>query len=60
MPMNTSEPIPAAISPGSRTSGRVGPPSPAASMMITAPMIGEPKIVERAAKLPAAARTIFA
>ena len=53
-PRNTSDPIPAATRPGSRTSGSVGPPSPAASMMITAPMIGLPKIVEIAAKLPAA------
>ena len=54
-PMNTSEPIPAASRPGSRSSVAVAPPSPTASMMITAPMIGEPKIVEMAAKLPAAA-----
>ena len=32
--------MPAAMRPGSSTSVRVGPPSPAASMMITAPMIG--------------------
>ena len=54
-PMNTSEPIPAARSPGRSTTGRIGPPRPVASMSSTAPMTGEPKIVETAAKLPAAA-----
>ena len=54
-PMKTSEPIPAARRPGSSTSGRIGPPSPVASMMSTAPITGEPKIDETAAKLPAAA-----
>src|SRR5262245_40126605 len=53
-PMNTSEPTPAASRPGSRITGSVAPPSPAASMMITAPITGEPKIAETAAKLPAA------
>ena len=53
--MKTSEPIPAASSPGSSTSGSIGPPSPAASMISTAPITGEPKIDETAAKLPAAA-----
>ena len=57
MPMNTSEPRPAAIRPGRRTSGSVAPPSPAASIRITAPMTGEPNTVEIAAKLPAAAMT---
>ena len=47
--------MPAASRPGSSTSGSVAPPSPAASMMITAPITGEPKIAETAAKLPAAA-----
>ena len=55
MPMNTSEPIPAASSPGSRITGSVGPPSPAASMMMIAPTIGEPNSEEIAAKLAAAA-----
>ena len=50
IPTNTTDPMPAATSPGSSTSGRVAPPSPAASMMITAPMTGFPKIVEIAAK----------
>ena len=53
--MNTSDPIPAASSPGSSTSGRMAPPRPVASMIRTAPITGEPKIVETAAKLPAAA-----
>ena len=54
-PMKTSEPIPAASSPGRSTSGRVAPPSPVASISSTAPITGEPKIDETAAKLPAAA-----
>jgi hypothetical protein len=45
IPTNTSEPIPAAMRPGRRMSGSVGPPSPAASMMMTAPTTGDPKIV---------------
>ena len=53
--MKTREPIPAANSPGSRMTGRVAPPRPAASMMITAPTIGEPKREDIAAKLAAAA-----
>ena len=57
MPMKTSDPIPAAISPGRRTTGSIAPPSPAASIMMTAPRRGEPKIVEIAAMLPAAANT---
>ena len=55
MPMNTSEPIPPASRPGSSTTGSIAPPRPVASMMTTAPITGEPKIVEIAAKLPAAA-----
>ena len=54
-PMKTSEPTPAARRPGRSTSGRVGPPSPVASITSTAPITGEPKIDETAAKLPAAA-----
>ena len=57
MPTNTSEPIPAAMSPGIRMSGSVAPPSPLASITSTAATIGEPKITEIAAKLPAAPRT---
>ena len=53
--MNTSEPIPAANSPGSKMTGRIAPPNPAASMMITAPTMGEPKREDIAAKLAAAA-----
>ena len=58
MPMNTSEPTPAAIRPGIRIKGSVAPPSPAASMTRTADTIGEPKITEMAARLPAAASTV--
>ncbi len=54
-PVKTSAPIPAAKSPGRSTTGRIGPPRPVASITSTAPMTGEPKIVETAAKLPAAA-----
>ncbi len=53
--MKTSEPIPAAISPGSSTTESIGPPRPTASMMITAPITGDPKTDAIAAKLPAAA-----
>ncbi len=59
-PVKTSEPTPVATRPGRSTRGSVGPPSPAASMMMTAPMMGEPKIVARAAKLAAATSTSFA
>ena len=51
-PMKTSDPTPAARSPGSSTIGRVAPPRPAASITSTAPITGEPKIDETAAKLP--------
>ena len=44
MPMKMTEPIPADIRPGSKISGSIGPPSPAASMRMIAPMTGEPKI----------------
>ena len=44
MPMKMTEPIPADIRPGSRISGSIGPPSPAASIRMIAPMTGEPKI----------------
>ena len=54
-PMKTSEPTPAARRPGRSTSGSMGPPRPAASITSTAPITGEPKIDETAAKLPAAA-----
>ena len=57
MPMNTSEPIPAAIRPGMRMRGNVAPPRPLASITSTAATMGEPKITEIAAKLPAAAKT---
>ena len=43
------------MSPGSRMTGKVAPPRPAASMMMTAPMTGDPKSEEMAAKLAAAA-----
>ena len=54
-PMKTSEPTPAARRPGRSTSGSVAPPSPVASITSTAPITGDPKIDDTAAKLPAAA-----
>jgi len=58
--MNTNTPKPAAIRPGSNTTGSVAPPKPAASMMITVPMTGEPKMVARAANAAAAVSTCLA
>ena len=49
VPVKTTEPIPADIRPGSRISGSIGPPSPAASMRMIAPMTGEPKMAAIAA-----------
>ncbi len=57
MPTNTSDPIPAAIRPGSTISGSVAPPRPAASITRIAATSGEPKIAEIAAKAPAAPMT---
>ena len=57
MPMKTTEPIPADIRPGSSTRGSIGPPSPAASIKMIAPMTGEPKMVAIAANAALAAST---
>jgi len=57
MPMKMTEPIPADIRPGSSTSGSIGPPSPAASIKMIAPMTGEPKMVAIAANAAIAAST---
>ena len=57
-PMNTSEPTPAASSPGTSTSSSMAPPSPEASISRNAPSSGEPSSVLMAAKLPAAATTV--
>ena len=54
-PIETSDPIPAAIKPGTSTRGSLGPPSPAASIKITAAITGEPKRNEIAAKVEAVA-----
>ena len=54
-PIETRDPIPAAVSPGIRTSGSLGPPSPAASIKITAAITGEPNRNEIAAKVEAVA-----
>ena len=58
VPMKTSAPIPAAINPGIRITGRVAPPRPDASMITMADRIGDPNTTEIAAKVPAAPRTI--
>ena len=59
-PTKINEPIPAASSPGTRTSPRIGPPMPATSINRKAPRMGEPKRVLIAAKLPAEVITIAA
>ena len=59
-PTNTSSPMPAASSPGSRTSPSIGPPMPAASSIRNALSSGEPNSAAMAAKLPAAAMTVVA
>ena len=54
--MKTSEPTPAASETGQEHERqRSAPPRPVASIISTAPITGEPKIDETAAKLPAAA-----
>ena len=60
MPMKMTEPIPADIRPGSKISGSIGPPSPAASMRMIAPMTGEPKTVAIAANAALPANTAMA
>jgi hypothetical protein len=57
-PVNTSEPTPAASSPGTSTSSSMAPLSPDASISKNAPSKGEPSSVLMAAKLPAAATTV--
>ena len=59
-PMKTSEPMPAASSPGASTTPIIGPASPATSIRRNAPTIGEPSNVLIAAKLPAAPMTTIA
>ena len=59
MPMKMTEPIPADIRPGNRIRGSIGPPSPAASMRMIAPMTGEPKMVAIAANAALAASTVL-
>src|SRR5437763_1891732 len=54
MPIEISDPIPAASSPGRSTSGNLAPPRPAASMRMTAAMIGEAKMSAIDANMPAA------
>ena len=58
IPIETSEPIPAASRPGIRTSGIRDPPRPAASIRITAAMIGEPNRNETAAKVAEVASSV--
>ena len=59
-PRNTRDPMPAASSPGAKTTPTRGPASPATSMSRNAPTIGEPSSVLIAAKLPAAPMTTLA
>jgi hypothetical protein len=56
-PTKISVPMPAATSPGTRTTPIIGPPNPAASISTNAAMRGVPTSVLNAAKLPAAAIT---
>jgi hypothetical protein len=58
IPIHTSDPIPAASRPGTSTRGSLGPPSPDASMRITAAMIGDPKRNDTAANVAEAAITV--
>ena len=58
IPIETSDPIPAARRPGIKTSGNRDPPRPAASIRITAAMIGEPNKNETAAKVPELASSV--
>ncbi len=55
MPSETSEPIPAAIRPGTRTILNWEPPSPIASIRIIDAIRGEPRRKETAAKVDEAA-----
>jgi hypothetical protein len=59
-PTKISVPTPAANSPGTSTSPRTGPPTPAASIRRKAPRMGDPNRVLMAAKLPAEAMTMAA
>ena len=56
-PRKMSVPMPAASSPGTRTTPSIGPPSPAASSSRNAPMSGEPSSELIAANDPAPAMT---
>ena len=58
IPIETSDPIPAASRPGSSTSGSFGPPIPVASIRSTAAISGEPNRNETAANVPAAAEQL--
>ena len=55
MPMETSEPIPAAIRPGTRTTRSCEPPSPIASIRMIEAISGDPSRNETAAKVEEAA-----
>ena len=55
IPIETSDPIPAASMPGTSTIGSLGPPIPVASIRITAAISGDSKMNDSAAKAPQAA-----
>ena len=58
IPSDTNEPMPAASSPGTSSSGSLAPPIPDASIRITAAISGELNTNDTAAKLPAAATSV--
>ena len=60
IPSDTSEPIPAASSPGTNSRRSLGPPIAVASIRITAAINGEAKMNDIAAKLPEATTSINA
>ena len=60
IPSDTSDPIPAASSPGASRSRSLAPPIAVASIRITAAISGEEKMNDIAAKLPAAVTSISA
>ncbi len=58
MPIETSEPIPAASSPGISSSFCRAPPIPVASIRTIAAISGEPKTIDTAEKIPQAATSV--
>ena len=60
IPSDTSDPIPAASSPGTSRSRSLAPPIAVASIRITAAISGEAKMNDIAAKLPEAVTSVSA